>query len=73
MLRGRITQATNQYRCGETDLANTSTAQVLTSINQVNSRQTARRLITLGAEIRQRTTDSTALDLAHRISTDIAA
>jgi DNA-binding XRE family transcriptional regulator len=73
MLRGRITLATNLYRCGETDLANASAGQVLAAIAQVSSRRTARDLITLGTEIRQHTTDSTALDLAHRISTDIAA
>jgi transcriptional regulator with XRE-family HTH domain len=73
MLAGRITLATNLYRCGETNLANTSTGQVLATISQVSSRHTARDLITLGTEIRQHTTDSTALDLAHRISTDIAA
>ncbi|MGH3720091.1 MAG: hypothetical protein ACRDRI_14865, partial [Pseudonocardiaceae bacterium] len=73
MLSGRITLATNQYRCGETDLANTTTAQVLAAINQVSSLLTARKLTALGTEIRRHTTDSTALDLAHRISTDIAA
>ena len=73
MLSGRTTLATNQYRCGETDLANTSTEQVLASISQVSSRRTARDLITLGAEIRQHTTDSTALDVARRINTEIAA
>lgn len=73
LLWGRITLATNQYRCGETDLANTSTAQVLASIGQVSSRRTARDLTTLGTEIRQHTTDFTALDLAHRINTEIAA
>ena len=73
MLRSRITLATNQYRCGETDLANTTTEQVLAAIGQVSSRRTARDLITLGTEIHQYTTNSTALDLAHRISTDIAA
>lgn len=73
MLSARITLATNQYRCGETDLANTTTEQVLASISQVSSRRTTRDLITLGTEIRQYTTNSTALDLAHRISTDIAA
>jgi hypothetical protein len=73
MLIGRITLATNQYRCGETDLANTTTEQVLAAIGQVSSRRTARDLITLGTEIHQYTTNSTALDLAHRISTDIAA
>ncbi|MGH3770437.1 MAG: helix-turn-helix domain-containing protein [Pseudonocardiaceae bacterium] len=73
MLGGRIMLATNQYRCGETDLANAGTAQVLAAINQVSSRLTARELTALGTEIRRHTTDSTALDLAHRISTDIAA
>jgi hypothetical protein len=73
ILSSRITLATNQYRCGETDLANTTTEQVLSSISQVSSRRTARDLITLGTEIHQYTTNSTALDLAHRISTDIAA
>jgi len=51
MLIGRITLATNQYRCGETDLANITTEQVLSSINQVSSPRTARDLITLGTEI----------------------
>jgi hypothetical protein len=46
---------------------------VIDSISQVNSRRTTRDLITFGTEICQYTTDSTALDLAHRISTDIAA
>ncbi|MDQ3763738.1 MAG: helix-turn-helix domain-containing protein [Actinomycetota bacterium] len=73
MLLGRVTLATNQYRCGETDLANSTTELVLASIGQVSSRRTTRDLITLGAEIRQHTTDSTALDLAHRITTEIAA
>jgi DNA-binding XRE family transcriptional regulator len=73
MLSARITLATNQYRCGETDFANTITEQVLASINQVSSRRTTRDLITLGTEIRHYTTDSTAQDLAHRIRTDIAA
>ena len=73
MLSGRIMLATNQYRCGETDFANASTEQVLADISQVNSRRTVHELITLGTEIRQHTTDSTALDLAHRISTGIAA
>ncbi|MGQ0774186.1 MAG: hypothetical protein ACT4NY_07180 [Pseudonocardiales bacterium] len=70
MLRVRVTLATNQYRCGETDLANTSTEQVLATIGQVNSPRTA---LALGTEIRRHTTDSTALDLAHRINTEVAA
>ncbi|MGH4001135.1 MAG: hypothetical protein ACRDTJ_27165 [Pseudonocardiaceae bacterium] len=73
MLWGHMTLATNQYRCGETDLANASTGQILTSIGQVSSRRTTRDLITLGTEIRQHTTDSTALDLAHRINAEVAA
>ncbi|MGH3823682.1 MAG: helix-turn-helix domain-containing protein [Pseudonocardiaceae bacterium] len=72
-LTGRIILATNQYRCGETDLANATTAQVLTAIGRLSSRLTARDLITLGTEIRQHTTDSTAADLAHRITTEVAA
>lgn len=73
MLWGRITLATNQYRCGETDLANTSTEQVLATIGQVNSPRTTRDMVALGTEIRRHTTDSTALNLAHRINTEIAA
>ncbi|MGH3797109.1 MAG: helix-turn-helix transcriptional regulator [Pseudonocardiaceae bacterium] len=73
MLWGRITLATNQYRCGETGLANNSTELVLTTIDRVSSRRTYRDLRTLGTEIRRNTTDSTALDLAHRISTEVAA
>lgn len=73
LLSARITLATNQYRCDETDLATTMTEQVLAALDQVSSRHTGRKLITLGTEIRQRTTDSTALELAHRISTSVAA
>ncbi|MGH3833654.1 MAG: helix-turn-helix domain-containing protein [Pseudonocardiaceae bacterium] len=72
MLSGRIILATNQYRCGETDLANTTTGQVLAAIDQVSSLLTARKLTALGTKIPQYTTDSTALDLAHRISTNVA-
>jgi len=73
MLWGRITLAANQYRCGETDLANADTELVLTSVGQVSSRRTTRDLAALGSQIRRRTTDSTALDLAHRIHTEVAA
>ena len=72
MLWGRITLATNYYRCAETDLANTITEQVLASMSQVSSQRTIRDLATLGAVIRRRITNSTALDLAHRISTEAA-
>lgn len=72
MLWGRITLATNQYRCGETDLANNSTEQVLANIGQVNSRRTVRDMVALGTEIRRHTTDSTALDLSRRITTEVA-
>lgn len=67
-LLARITLATDQYRCGEVGLANTTTERVLVSIGQVSSRRSARKLSELGVEIRRHTTDSTALDLAHRIT-----
>ncbi|MDQ3155090.1 MAG: hypothetical protein M3R63_26265, partial [Actinomycetota bacterium] len=73
MLWSRITLAANQYRCGETDLANATTELVLTSVDQVSSRRTTRDLSALGSQIRRHTTDSTALDLAHRIHTEVAA
>ncbi len=73
MLVGRITLAANLYRCGETDLANATTELVLASVDQVSSRRTARDLAALGSQIRRDTTDSTALDLAHRIHTEVAA
>ncbi|MGH3979046.1 MAG: hypothetical protein ACRDRZ_08615 [Pseudonocardiaceae bacterium] len=73
MLWGRTTLATNQYRCGETDLANTTTELILATTAQVSSRRTTRDLAVLGDQIRRHTTDSTALDLAHRISTQAAA
>lgn len=40
---------------------------------EVSSRGTTRDLTAMGAVIRQHTTDSTALDLAHRIHTGTAA
>ncbi|MGH3937650.1 MAG: helix-turn-helix domain-containing protein [Pseudonocardiaceae bacterium] len=73
LLWGRITLATNQYRYGETGLANTTTELVLASVSQISSRRTIRDLTDMGAAIRRHTTDSTALDLAHRIHTDTAA
>ncbi len=73
MLLGRITLATDQYRCGETDLANTTTELILATTAQVSSRRAARDLAALGVQIRRHATDSTALDLAHRITTEVAA
>lgn len=73
MLGGQIILATNQYRCGEIDLANATAAQVLNSIGRLSSRRTARDLVTLGTEIREHTTDSTALDFAHRITAEVTA
>ncbi|MGH3913757.1 MAG: hypothetical protein ACRDTC_10160 [Pseudonocardiaceae bacterium] len=73
LLGGRITLATNQYRCGEIGLANTTNELVLASVNQISSRRTARDLTAMGAVIRRHTTDSTALNLAHRIHTGTVA
>jgi hypothetical protein len=68
MLWGRITLATDLYRCGAIDLANTSTELILATADQVSSRRTTRDLATLSDLIRRHTTDSTALDLAHQIN-----
>ena len=59
--------ALNAYRSGETELANQTSEQVLAALPQVSSRRLANRLQPLAIEAA--THDSTAAELAHRLTT----
>lgn len=62
----RTPLALNSYRCGDIDIANHTTSQILTALPDVSSRRLTTRLRALTIEAA--THDSTATDLAHQLN-----
>ena len=69
VLQARVALALNHYRCGDTTTANDQAAHVLTALPQVSSRRVLASLRPLAIAAAAHRTDSTATDLAQRIST----
>lgn len=66
LLVDQVPLALNAYRCGDINTANETTTTILAALPEVSSRRVSARLRPLAAEAARQ--DSTAADLAHRLS-----